>query len=127
MQHRAKLIDKNDLNADAYADCTKCPMGHEQRKHVRCGWVREDEREGRALEPAAYPYEPLTVCAGYLASMPQVIEAARAASWRRDGALREFYDGNPLTPLTKWAVDVVAAETKAAEQDAIREASRGEG
>lgn len=76
--------------------------------------------------PSAYPGERPDVCAGYLVSqLPQVIEAARASSWRSEGALREFYDGDTLAPITKFAIDTIAAEIKAVEQHQIREASKG--
>lgn len=75
--------------------------------------------------PSAYPHERPDVCAGYLISIPAVIEAARATTWRKEGALREFYDGETLAPVTKFAIDTVAGEMRAVEQHQIREASKG--
>lgn len=94
-------------------------MDDQQRASVRCGWIPEHKRTGRALCPAPYPYEDPPICAGYLTSLPQVIEAARACSWRREGALGQFYEGR-LTGLVKFAIDVMAAEFKAVEQYEIR-------
>lgn len=119
-QHRAKLQDENAYKANEYADCSKCTMDDDQRRMVRCAWIPESERTGDALVPPSYPYERPDVCCGYLTSLPQVIEAARAASWRREGALGQFYEGK-LTGLAKYCIDVIAGEFKAVEQHVIRE------
>lgn len=75
--------------------------------------------------PRDYPYDRPDVCAGYLVSrMPQVLEAARASSWRKDGALREFYGDAELTELTKFAIDTIMGEMRAVEQHAIRESTK---
>lgn len=105
-------------------DCQKCELGHEQRKRWSCAWVRSDERSGESPVPPSYPYERPDICIGYLSSLPQVIEAARASSWRRDGALGQFYDG-PLTDLAKYTIDLISGEFKAVEQHNIRESSKG--
>jgi len=99
-------------------------MDNDQRERVRCGWVPERKRKGRALVPAHFPYDDPPICAGYLTSLPQVIEAARACSWRREGALAQFYEGK-LSGLVKFAIDVMSAEFKAVEQHAIRESREG--
>lgn len=72
--------------------------------------------------PRGYPGERPDVCPGYLVQLPQVEEAYRAYSWRKEGALREFYGGQPLTPLAKFAIDTAAGEARAVEQHCIREA-----
>lgn len=99
-------------------------MDKEQRERVRCAWIPEHERTGDALVPPNYPYERPDVCCGYLANLPQVIEAARAASWRREGALGQFYEGR-LTGLAKYCIDLIAGEFKAVEQDLIRQSREG--
>lgn len=99
-------------------------MDDDQRARVRCGWIPERDRKGRALVPPAYPYADPPICAGYLTSLPQVIEAARACSWRREGALGQFYEGK-LSGLVKYAIDIMAAEFKAVEQHTIRESREG--
>ena len=95
-------------------------MDDDQRRAVCCAWVPSSEHTGQALVPPSYPYERPEVCSGYLTSLPQVIEAARAASWRREGALGQFYEG-PLTDLAKYAIDIIAGEFKAVEQHVIRD------
>ena len=94
-------------------------MDATQRADVRCGWIPEHERTGRALCPSDYPYEDPPICAGYLTSLPAVIEAARACSWRREGALGQFYEGR-LSGLVKYAIDIMAGEFKSVEQHQIR-------
>jgi len=94
-------------------------MDHEQRRNVRCGWIPESERKGHALVPADYPYKRPAICCGYIGGLPEVIETARACSWRRDGELSMFYpDG--ITDLVKLAVDIMSSEFKAVEQHQIR-------
>ena len=78
------------------------------------------------MQPAGYPHEEPPVCAGYLAAMPQVIEAVRARHWREKGALREFYDGQPLTELAKHCIDLVDGEMHAVEQHRIRKSANKE-
>ena len=119
-QHRAKLQDEGAYKADEYADCDKCTLGDEQRRRVRCAWVPPERRTGDALVPPAYPYQRPDVCCGYLTSLPQVIEAARAYTWRKDGALSQFYEGR-LTGIAKYCIDIIAGEFKAVEQYAIRQ------
>jgi hypothetical protein len=71
------------------------------------------------MVPAEYPYEDPDVCCGYLAGLHEVIETARACSWRRDGALAMFYpDG--ITDVVKLAIDIMDSEFKAVEQHQIR-------
>lgn len=94
-------------------------MDKQQRNQANCGFIPLRSRSGRALIPPNYPYERPSVCGGYLVSMPQVIESARAASWRKEGALAQFYD-TPLTDLAKFCIDIVAAEFRAVEQALIR-------
>lgn len=74
--------------------------------------------------PPEYPHESPPICAGYLSSLPQVFEAARAASWRREGALGQFYS-EPLTDLAKYAIDVIASEFKSVEQHQISKSREG--
>lgn len=78
------------------------------------------------MVPGEYPYDYPDICAGYLVSLPQVIEAARASSWRRDGELAQFYEG-PIADIAKTAIDLISAEFKACEQHYIRERSKGGG
>lgn len=99
-------------------------MDHEQRRRVRCAWVPVSERLGHALIPPDYPYERPDICCGYLSGLPEVIEAARAASWRREGALGQFYTG-PIGDKAKLAIDLMAGEFKAVEQDVIRKSREG--
>lgn len=61
-----------------------------------------------------------TVCVGYTCTLPEVSEAARALGWRQDGHLKEFYDGEPLTPILKDALDILATEIKRVEAFALQ-------
>jgi hypothetical protein len=105
--------------------CEHCNLDHETRKAWACAWVDVSDRAKVANVPPAYPqeYDLPDICPGYLASLPQVIEAARASSWRREGALAQYYDG-PITDIAKIAIDFISAEFKAVEQYEIRERSK---
>lgn len=115
-------------------DCTYCKKMVSERSRAGnlCYWVSKRDRD-RAIAPAPlFPprYRPtqeeqLSVCAGALIHMPQVIEAARAFSWREKGALREFYDGQRITRLAKTCIDVFAHANVQAQNDAIRSRSEG--
>ena len=106
--------------AEKYMDCSQCPLGHEQRSAWNCGFLAESERTGVAPVPPDYPGDRPDVCPGMLVSMPQVIEAARAASWRKDGALSQFYDGRPLTEIAKYAIDILIGHQRQVENYNIR-------
>jgi len=99
-------------------------MDKTQRQYANCGWIPAPDRKGRALVPPDYPYDYPEVCSGYYTSLPAVIEAARAASWRREGALSEFYDTKP-NELVRFAIDVIAGEFKSVEQNSIRKSKEG--
>lgn len=60
-----------------------------------------------------------------MVTLPQVIEAARAASWRRDGALAQFYDNEPITELAKTCIDIMAGAQREVENFNIRKSSEG--
>lgn len=125
MQHRAKLADDGISGAHTWMDCSHCTVSPAVRRQWGCGWLPASERRRAQVPvPSEYPHERPEVCPGYLVQQPQVIEAARACSWRKEGALREFYDGEPLTPLAKWAIDVMAGAIREVEQEQIRRSAK---
>lgn len=85
-----------------------------------CAWIPAEERSGSAPAPVSYSGEKPDLCPGYLIQLPQVGEAVRAFTWRKDGALREFYDGRPITPLAKFAIDTFAGAQREVENYNIR-------
>lgn len=125
MQKRAALLDEKQPDASKYCNCETCPHGHETRKLWSCAWIAPEERSGIGHVPGDFPYhreDSPDICAGYLVSLPQVIEAARASGWRREGALAQFWD-SPLTDIARTAVDIIDAEFKSCEQHTIRKNS----
>ncbi len=126
VQYRANQVDDEIAYGETWADCSRCILDEQQRASARCGWVaRSKHSQGRPLTPPDYPYEYPEVCSGYLVQLPQVIEAARARSWRKDGALNQFYE-QPLTPLAKNAIDIIDGEFRAVEQHELRRNRRSE-
>ncbi len=98
-----------------------------ERAGLLCYWSSTDER-ARAIAPnpmvpPRYPgdRDDIDICPGGLIQLPQVVETARAYSWREKGQLGLFYDGHPITDLAKFAIDVFACETVTAQNDSIRE------
>ncbi len=59
------------------------------------------------------------MCVGYSSTLPEVLEASRALSWRSDGQLKDLYDGEPITPQLRDAMDVVGVEIKRVEKHAL--------
>ncbi len=59
------------------------------------------------------------MCVGYTTTLPEVLEAARALSWRQDGHLTDLYDGEPVTPQLRDSMDVVGVEIKRVEKHAM--------
>ena len=80
---------------------------------------------GDAPTPAGWPDKPTDICPGYLVQLPQVIEAARASSWRREGALSQFYGDRPLTEIAINAIDAIAGASRQVENHNIRQAREG--
>ncbi len=98
-----------------FLTCDDCPNHDAERRIFRCGWIPEGERTGGMGE-----YPGSTVCPGYTTSLPDVIEAARALSWRRDGQLGERYD-LPLTENLRDCVDLLDLAAKGEERKRLRE------
>lgn len=90
-----------------------------------CGWEPEDNRTRLVVLPAGFP--EVDECPGYAIRLPEVLEASRALSWKQDGLLSEYFDGDQITPLAKDAVDIMGAEIKEVEAHAIRVARDGHG
>jgi hypothetical protein len=102
-----------------------------------CGWLPRKEWITKSLQglaagpplPSAFPAsllegqgdEPFpSVCPGYSTILPAVSEAARALSWRKEGMLSEFFDGEPLNEVVKDALDILAEQVALVERHAIR-------
>ena len=100
--------------------CDDCDRYNDRatKRVFRCGWLPEKERTGGMGE-----YPGSTICPGYTTSLPDVYEAARALSWRRDGQLRELYDV-PITQLLRDCVDVLDSSCKQTERERLAEQRR---
>ncbi len=119
---RAKKQDNGDYDAHTYLDCSTCKMRQKEREWHSCAYVPKKKRKGFVIIPPGYPHERPDVCPGYLAALPEAIESARAYSWRKDGALAQFYD--QITPRARLCIDLAAAEFRSVEQYNIRESAR---
>jgi len=111
-------MDEKQPHADCYADCSRCILTDEQRQGVRCGYLPVLPNT-RALCPGEYPYDLPDRCAGYYINRDDVHDASRAAQWRSDGCLAQYYD-QPLNDLVRYAIDASVHESRAVENAIIR-------
>lgn len=116
-----------------WADCGHClkNVPRYARRSFHCGFLPESEWVGpEPLGKGLCDVEP-SACAGYAISLPEVAEANRALSWRKDGALSEYLDGEPCSVALRDAMDILASaigETQAEVSARMRreaEARRG--
>lgn len=108
------------------ANCTKCMknLDASERQALGCGY-----------EPPvahAVPWSPprgkrATMCAGYLCSLPTVIEASRLRAHAKHGALAAACHEGPPTPHTLDAILLIDAELNALEAWRFDEAKRNKG
>ncbi len=101
-----------------YFTCDDCPNDRETKRFLRCAYLPPSERLGGHGE-----YPGSTICPGYTTSLPDVCEAARALSWRRDGQIRELYDV-PITSLLRDCVDVLDGACKQNDRERLAEQRR---
>ncbi len=101
-----------------YLTCDDCNLDRPHRRIFRCGWLPAVERTGGMGE-----FPGAAICPGYTTALPDVEEAYRALSWRRDGQLGELYDV-PLTSLLRLCVDLADVAVKKHEREVIRERQR---
>lgn len=101
--------EDGDPYARVYGNCTECleHFTRHQRAGMHCGYLPERERYGRPLQPVCSV--EASVCYGYSTSLPEVQEAHRALSWRKDGALAEYLGGRMPTPVLRDAMDILSS------------------
>lgn len=68
------------------------------------------------------PFPEASVCPGYTASLPEVLEAARALAWAKRGGLAPLYGQGDLPPVAADAIDVLDAAASKVERDILRAA-----
>lgn len=119
--YRQQLEDDDDPFAHEWMDCNACirRTNEKTRALQGCGWLPKEDRGDQFVQPDGFP-QP-TICPGYSIRLPEVLEVARARAWRKDGQLRELYDGKPLTDLLKFYIDMMGAAEKDAENHRYRQ------
>lgn len=111
-------------------DCNKCKQGNDRatRQAMGCGYELPVEN-ARAWSPPTgehgYQYGDVTVCAGYLAALPEVVETGRAWLHWDHGQLESFAP-NPPDALVA-GIEVMDAEIAAARHWAETPESEGGG
>lgn len=116
---RNRQRDEGSPFADAHMNCTECPQMFDAvaRAEMRCGWMPTSEWLDSGM-----PNHAEAVCPGYSIQLPEVIEAARALSWRNHGGLEPLYGREefPLPPQAAAYIDVLDGAVKASEADEMR-------
>lgn len=62
----------------------------------------------------------LDECPGLAISLPEVIEASRAAGWADDSLLVEFYEGEEPTRLVLDCIEILRGAVREVESDEMR-------
>jgi len=116
--------DEGSQLADTVLDCTWCKENRPKSVQalMGCGWMSPEDRTGNDYfvpNGAPMPDE----CPGYMITLPEVREAARALGWKKDGCIREVYpDG--LTQNAIDLIDTVDSSLRAVERHSIRQARK---
>ena len=103
-------------------DCAECKQNVSRPERARwgCGYLPPAERVGVFMH-GTFPADiEHAICPGWLISLPQAHETARAYGWRAQ--LTQFYDDQAPTPVLMDAIDVFAHELesrKAADFEAL--------
>lgn len=121
-------FEEGDPYARHYANCTLClrDFSRHERRCFGCGFLDRSEWlcDGEGPLGSKLVEEPVSVCAGYTTSLPEVLEANRALTWRKDGALSEYLDGERPKPMLKDAMDLLASAVSEAMSEVRREAKK---
>jgi hypothetical protein len=109
------------------SNCTECQADRtdEARQSLGCGWLPPSTEKTFVWHPTGLPGEPLKICAGYTAKLPQVAEAGRARLHWEKGTLAERYDGEGVTPVLMDALEI--AEGAFADLIAAKSSGKGGG
>ncbi len=104
-------------------DCGECKQNLTLAERARwgCGWLEPSHRTG-TFAHRRVPIET-DVCPGWLISLPQVLEAARAYGWRQQ--LDQFYEGQLPTAVLMDAIDVFSNEVEAVKAAVLSDAREG--
>lgn len=113
-------------SVDRYFDCANCMKTTDDmtRRHLGCGYLQPDPRVpvmpwshmGRRIpadERGPDGREALQICPGYVCDLPEVVEAATAHMFLKNGGLGQFCDdgnGERPTPMLRDAVTVLECE-----------------
>lgn len=109
-----------------YYSCDTCKAENSivVRRSWQCGYVpRADRGPDKPRVPDGAP-EDVTVCPGYSTTLPEVLEAARALSWRHDGLIGEFFGGAPISERAKIYIDILDTQIREVERHAFRVARK---
>jgi hypothetical protein len=96
-----KMKMENHPQASAYLNCSTCErdLPAKVRAGWNCGLLAVTKRVGPGFPSPASFGSDTEICPGYLISLPQVIEVARARVHWQKGLLKERYEGEELTGL----------------------------
>ena len=119
---------ENHPNAREYLDCSRCLESVPEigRARWNCGLMAPADRLGPGFPTPPGAGVSSDICPGYLITLPQVVETARARlHWER-GCLSDRYEGEPLTGLLFDCLEILQAAIGDLESRAMNEASNGD-
>lgn len=99
-----------------YLDCDSCMKSRskEDRQLDACG-LEPPAADGVAVDHPerirhAWEKDIPEVCPGYTCSLPEVLETSYALSFKRDGELTQFLEGEYASPELRHAMTVLESE-----------------
>lgn len=117
-----KMENEQHPQARSYLNCNDCikQLPRKTRAIWNCGLMSPTERTGPGF-PVPHDWgEDPPICPGYLISMPQVVECARAKLHWDKGQLRDRYEGLELTGLLLDSIEILAVSSSEAEANFLR-------
>ena len=122
-----KLQEDNHPEGNSYLDCSRCQelVTKEARARWNCGLLKPSERIGPGFPAPADWGESSEICPGYLVTLPQVIETARARVHWEKGLLKERYEGQNLPGVLFDCIEILSGAVSDVESFATRSARDG--
>jgi hypothetical protein len=117
----------NHPQASAYLDCHSCVgmMSAAIRARWNCGLLNPKKRTGPGFPVPPSWGADSEVCPGYLITLPQVQETARARVHWEKGLLKERYEGEELTGVLFDCIEILNGAVGDLEMQVSSEARSG--
>lgn len=113
---------REEKGYEEFMDCTDCKanLTTVERGMRGCGYLPPGKRSG-TFRSDKLPAVESDMCPGWLITLPQALEAARASGWRTQ--LGQFYEGLEPTGVLMDAIDVFSHEIEVVKAAIMADAS----